>query len=102
MPPAYLGLPNLSLDKQKAAATEELAGWGTGAGLSSGHTHTSSLWLLCQGWAQQRKTKGAWPQDTEPLFFLLKEKPQPRAEGATVFRWKLERLSSEEASSGMP
>lgn len=64
--------------------------------------HTSSLWLLCQGWAQQRKTKGAWPRDTEPLFFLLKEKPQPRAEGATVFRWKLERLSPEEASWGLP
>lgn len=87
LPPAYVGLPSLSLDKQKATAADGPAG------LSSQHTHTSSLWLLCQGWAQQRKTKGAWPQDTEPLFFLLKEKPQPKAEGATVFRWKLERLS---------
>lgn len=78
LPPAYLGLPSPSLDKQKATAADGPAG------LSSRHTHTSSLWLHCQGWAQQRKTKGAWPQDTGPLFFLLQEKPQPGAEGASV------------------
>lgn len=50
-PPAYLGLPSLSLDKQKGTAADGPAG------LSSQHTHISSLWLLCQGWAEERKPK---------------------------------------------
>lgn len=96
------GWPRSPLSKQAAAvaatatvAADRMAHLETELASCLRHTHSSPLWLPFQGRALQRETKGAWPQNTEPVFLPLRGKPQtsealwlqPRqTERAAVFR----------------
>lgn len=63
----------------KNRQSQQQTGWAhlePGAGLPS-QAHTPPLWLPFQGRARPRETKGAWPQNTEPVFLPLRENHTP-------------------------
>lgn len=89
---------------KRAASAPDRASW------SWSGAHVPPLWLPFQGRAGQRETKGAWPQDTEPVFLPLRGKPHPcnapwpqsgRLKGPLCSGGYWRRLSPEVASMGV-
>lgn len=83
------------------AAPEQTGSSGAGSRPPS-QTHTPRLWLLFQGWAQQRETKGPGPGTLSQCSSHLGENRSlgGRAEGAAVSRYRRGRGGPEEALAG--